>query len=223
MNNSDAEVPRCEHGPQRVRANITLFSPAASSSSPCRRGRVCFRLDMISSNLASTTTSLHPRCVVEVVRLNVLDRESSYEEVMMVGCPPPGLAHMSRACRAGSYGYDGWLSCLVLPPSLPLPPPRPAAHCGAVRAPHHSARSRCPSRPATHSEASMRRTLISYYSFYTQQGGRPVQYGVPYDSWWQLRGSTQVDAVSPGLVNPPPTTHPTPQRPPPYSATNRPP
>ena len=224
MNNSDAEVPRCEHGPQRVcRANITLFSPAASSSSPCRRGRVCFRLDMISSNLASTTTSLHPRCVVEVVRLNVLDRESSYEEVMIVGCPPPGLAHMSRACRAGSYGYDGWLSCLVLPPSLPLPPPRPAAHCGAVRAPHHSARSRCPSRPATHSEASMRRTLISYYSFYTQQGGRPVQYGVPYDSWWQLRGSTQVDAVSPGLVNPPPTTHPTPQRPPPYSATNRPP
>ena len=53
----------------------------------------------------------------------------------------------------------------------------------------------------------MRRTLISYYSFYTQQGGRPVLYGVPYDSWWQLRGSTQVDAVSPGLVNPPPTTH----------------
>ena len=90
-------------------------------------------------------------------------------------------------------------------PSLPLPPPRPAAHCGAVRAPHHSARSRCPSRPATHSEASMRRTLISYYSFYTQQGRRPVLYGVPYDSWWQLRGSTQVDAVSPGLVNPPPT------------------
>ena len=104
-------------------------------------------------------------------------------------------------------------------PSLPLPPPRPAAHCGAVRAPHHSARSRCPSRPATHSEASMRRTLISYYSFYTQQGRRPVLYGVPYDSWWQLRGSTRVDAVSPGLVNPSlPGLH----HPPPCSATNPP-
>ena len=130
MNNSDAEVPRCEHGPQRVRrANLTLFSPAASSSSPCRRGRVCFRLDMISSNLAGTTTSsLHPRCVVEVVRLNVLDRESSYEEVMIVGCPPPGLAHMSRACRAGSYGYDGWLSCRCA-----LLASSPSAACSALR------------------------------------------------------------------------------------------
>ena len=127
------------------------------------------------------------------------------------------------AGRAGRAVMDMMVGSPAAVPSLPLPPPRPAAHCGAVRAPHHSARSRCPSRPATHSEASMRRTLISYYSFYTQQGGRPVQYGVPYDSWWQLRGSTQVDAVSPGLVNPPPTTHPTPQRPPPYSATNRPP
>ena len=114
LNNSDAEVPRCEHGPQRVRrANLTLFSPAASSSSPCRRGRVCFRLDMISSNLAATTSSLHPRwsCPPQRPRPRV-QLWRSYDR----GVP---------AARIGAYepGVPGgqlWIWWLAL---LPLCPP----------------------------------------------------------------------------------------------------
>ena len=120
--------------------------------------------------------------------------------IALLDCPLPGLAHMSG--RAGRAVMDMMVGCTAALSCLPLRGfQRTVVHLQRRAGP---ARHRCPNRPATHSEASMRRTLISYYSFYTQQGSGPVQCGVPYDSWWQLRGSTRLDAVSPGLVNPSP-------------------
>ena len=99
-------------------------SPAAvsSSSSPCLRGRVCFRLDMTSLPCQTLTTPSKALPMAKAASCHA----SRYEEY---DCPPrlPAvrIGAYEWACRAGSYGYDGWLYCR---PQLP-PPPRLPAHC----------------------------------------------------------------------------------------------
>ena len=87
-------------------------SPAAASSpsSPCLRGRVCFRRDMTSFPCQTLTIPSQP--MVEAIS----GHASRYEEY---DCLPrllaAGIGAYEWACRAGSYGYDvGW------PPSAAL-------------------------------------------------------------------------------------------------------